>query len=153
MGKARRSNLWSRITILVAVVLIGSSAALSKTIHVKVGGTGDGSSWSNAYGNLQTALDDAEPNDSIWVAQGTYKPTQLFDPCDPRSATFQMKNGVGIYGGFSSVGDPNWEHRDWEEYETVLSGDLLGDDRDVDVVPVVVGGLLATPLVHSLCHL
>lgn len=23
----------------------------------------------------------------------------------------------------------------------------------VDVVPIVVGGLLATPLVHSLCHL
>jgi hypothetical protein len=92
-----------RFVVLIVVSLIVGLAVGStqgKTIHVKVGGTGDGSSWSSAYGSLQDALDSAEPNDSIWVAEGTYKPTKLYDPCDVRTATFQMKNGVGIYGGF-----------------------------------------------------
>ena len=119
------------VSIVITLVVGLAVSAEGKTIHVKVGGTGDGSSWVHAYGSLQDALDNAEPNDDIWLAEGTYIPTQLYDPCDPRSATFQMKNGVGIYGGFSAVGDPNWESRDWEKYETVLSGDLLGNDVEV----------------------
>jgi len=132
MGKMRTSKLWSGvITFLTVFVLVGSGAE-GKTIHVKLGATGDGSSWASAYGSFQSGLDDAEPNDSIWVAEGTYVPTQLYDPCDVRSATFQMKNGVGVYGGFPAVGEPNWGDRDWEEYEAVLSGDLAGNDVEVD---------------------
>ncbi|MBN2271487.1 MAG: hypothetical protein JXN61_12785 [Sedimentisphaerales bacterium] len=116
--------------LMVVALIIGLAvdSAESKTIHVKVGGTGDGSSWATAFGDLQSALDDADPNDEIWVAEGTYIPTELSDPCDSRSATFSMKNGVGIYGGFPAVGDPNRDDRDHEVYVTVLSGDLLGND-------------------------
>lgn len=131
MGKVRNSSLLVKIAVMLVLLLAGSGAVAGKTIHVKVGGTGDGSSWANAYGELQAALDDADPNDQIWVAEGKYIPTVLIDPYDQRSATFRMKNNLGIYGGFPAVGDPNWNDRDWGTYETVLSGDLLDNDLEV----------------------
>ena len=42
-----------------------------------------------------------------------------------RYKSFQLKNGVAIYGGFDpSVGDTAWEDRDWANNVTILSGDL-----------------------------
>jgi hypothetical protein len=38
-------------------------------------GAGDGSSWTNAFTNLQAALDAASVGDTICVAAGTYFPT------------------------------------------------------------------------------
>ncbi len=131
MVNARNSNLLGKITVLVVLLLISANSAVGKTIHVKVGGTGDGSSWLNAFGSLQAALDDAEPNDNIWVAEGTYTPTNEVGGTGSRYKTFQMKNYVGIYGGFPGTGNPNWEDRDWEKYETELSGDLFGNDMEV----------------------
>ncbi len=93
------------------------------------GPTHDGSTWDFAFTELQDALGMAGPGDQIWVAAGTYTPTWLFDEADPRSATFQMENGVAIYGGFDpTIGDIAWEDRDWVNHETILSGDLNGDD-------------------------
>lgn len=119
-----------RVGLMVVALVVGliAGSAEGKTIYVKEGGTGDGSSWAGAYWDLQDALNEADPNDEIWVAEGTYVPTELSDPCDSRSATFAMKNGVRIYGGFPAVGDPNRDDRDHEAYVTALSGDLLGND-------------------------
>ena len=36
---------------------------------------------------------------------------------------------MAIYGGFDpTIGDIAWEDRDWVNHETILSGDLIGDD-------------------------
>jgi len=91
------------------------------------GGSDDGSTWTNAYNDMQDALTAAGPGDQIWVAQGTYYPSELTDPCDSRSATFQLENEVEMYGGFPSSGG-NWADRDPDTYITILSGDLLHDD-------------------------
>jgi parallel beta-helix repeat protein len=123
-----RSNLRTPVVLFIVLMALAVDSAHGKTIHVKVGGTGNGSSWATAYGSLQDALDDAEPNDNIWVAEGTYKPTKLFDPYDLRSATFQMKNNVEIYGGFPATAEPSLDDRDPNTCETVLSGDLSGND-------------------------
>ena len=60
-------------------------------------GRSDGTSWTNAYRNLQNALEAATAGKTIWVAAGTYKPTSTLD----RRISFRMKNGVSMYGGFS----------------------------------------------------
>ena len=96
-------------------------------------GANDGSSWADAFNYLQDALAAAWSGDEIRVAQGTYKPNQGIGitPGD-REATFQLINGVTLKGGYAGSGelDPNaW---DIEQYETILSGDLAGNDVDVN---------------------
>ena len=106
----------------------GEALALTQgTIYVDADATGatDGSSWEDAYTTLQPALDEALAGDEIWVAAGTYTPTYLSDPSKPRSATFQLKNGVALYGGFDpSVDDTEFGDRDWAANATILSGDV-----------------------------
>ncbi|MCP4710593.1 MAG: hypothetical protein GY869_18370 [Planctomycetes bacterium] len=119
----------SFLVVIFCVVLGFSSMALGDTFYVRVGGSGSGTSWGDAYGELQDALDVAVSGDEIWVAAGTYIPTKMVAVDNwGIGKSFQMKNGVGIYGGFADVGDPVWEERDPNMYETILSGDLNSND-------------------------
>lgn len=95
-------------------------------------GANDGSTWQDAYNYLQDALNDPclMIYQQIRVAQGTYKPDQ--DTAgnvtrEDRNETFELINGVAIYGGFPSGGG-TWQDRNPILYETILSGDLRGDD-------------------------
>ena len=93
---------------------------------------GGGASWADAYQTLQDALDDAISGDEIRVAQGTYKPDQGGGetPGD-RDATFTLKNGVALMGSFAGPGTADPDARDPNQFETILSGDLLGNDVTV----------------------
>ena len=92
---------------------------------------GDGTSWDTAFRYLQDALATATDGGEIRVAQGIYKPDQdeagNVTPGD-REATFQLINGVALYGGYAGITEADPDVRDVELYETILSGDLLGDD-------------------------
>jgi hypothetical protein len=104
---------------------------LLSTIYVDgiaPGTTHDGSSWANAYIDLQQALSAATPGAVIEVAAGTYKPTTGSD----RSATFQLIDGVTIDGGYAGYGQSNPDARDPALYPTILSGDIgtAGDNFD-----------------------
>ncbi len=92
---------------------------------------GNGQNWATPYRYLQDALTAAVSGDEIRVAQGIYKPDE--NTANPtgtglRTDTFALVSGVALYGGFPSGGDPNWNDRDPNVYETILSGDLLGND-------------------------
>ena len=116
---------------------MGCTTAAGRIIYVDVDANGlnDGSSWENAYNFLQNAVADANSAGKpveIWVAQGIYKPDQGvgITPGD-RTATFQLINGVTLQGGYAGFGQPDPNARDIELYETILSGDLDGDDVEV----------------------
>ncbi|MHC4499697.1 MAG: hypothetical protein ACYS21_11360, partial [Planctomycetota bacterium] len=113
------------LSVLLAVLLPVSAGGATIYVDASASGNGTGTSWADAYNYLQDALTAASSGDEVWVAEGIYTPTQLADPCDARSATFQLISGVALYGGFpSGVGDPNWNDRDLAANETILSGDI-----------------------------
>jgi predicted outer membrane repeat protein len=93
-------------------------------------GANNGSSWADAYNYLQDALAVAYySSHEIRVAQGIYKPDRgaSITPGD-REATFQLINGVALKGGYAGSGEPDPNARDIDLYETILTGDLAGDD-------------------------
>ncbi|MHC4743210.1 MAG: right-handed parallel beta-helix repeat-containing protein, partial [Planctomycetota bacterium] len=94
-------------------------------------GANNGSNWQDACLYLQDGLMLASAGDEIRVAQGIYRPDDFvlsLRPNKGRAETFQLINGVALRGGYAGFGrlDPN--ARDIQLFETILSGDLDGDD-------------------------
>ncbi|GMU23075.1 MAG: hypothetical protein AMXMBFR13_31580 [Phycisphaerae bacterium] len=118
----------------------GTTSNLAGIIYVTTTGPaeGDGSSWSNAFPSLLTALAAAGAGDQVWVAQGTYKPAT-----SNRGVYFQLKNNVEVLGGFP--GNPGEEGdlslRDPETLVTTLSGNINDLNNPFDnTYHVVTGG-------------
>jgi len=84
----------------------------------------DGKTWATAFSDLQDALSIAQPNAEVWVAAGIYTPDR---GTGARTASFYLKNGVRLLGGFSGTETSSYQ-RDPNNNETILSGDLKGDD-------------------------
>lgn len=108
----------------------GVSVIVSDIIYVDgdaTAGNDDGTTWANAFLKLQDALDAAGSDClQIWVAEGTYYPDEGESVTqNDRTETFQLIDGVEIYGGFDpTVGDDEWAERDWVNNVTTLSGDI-----------------------------
>ncbi|MCB9317039.1 MAG: hypothetical protein H6569_12945, partial [Lewinellaceae bacterium] len=102
-------------------------------VKATAAGADNGTSWTDAYDDLQDALAKAVQCANIteiWVAAGTYKPTSGMD----RNASFYMINDVAIYGGFPGLPgqEGNFAVRNWVSNATILSGDIgaIGDNSD-----------------------
>lgn len=92
-------------------------------VDIDATGANDGISWGNAYTSLQSALSAATAGKEIWVAEGMYTPH-----ASDNSISFQLKENVDIYGGFSGS-EALLTERDFVTHLTILSGDLNGDDN------------------------
>ncbi|MDX1911944.1 MAG: hypothetical protein SFV22_10685, partial [Saprospiraceae bacterium] len=71
------------------------------------GGLQNGTSWADAFPDLQQALQVADEGDEIWVAAGVYKPSSAND----RSVSFNLVSGARLYGGFNGT-ETNAQQRD-----------------------------------------
>jgi hypothetical protein len=146
MAVSKKANPTTLLIVSVLLVAIHCATAVGRPIYVDADAPpgGDGASWATAYKYLQDALTDAnsdpDPND-IWMAEGVYTPdTNSAEPngTGDRKATFQLISGVALYGGFSSGGSA-WSDRDPNIYPSILSGDLDGNDVDVNHPSDLVG--------------
>ena len=89
----------------------------------------DGKSWETAMLTLQDALAVARSGDEILVAEGVYRPDQGGELSrGDRTASFDLATGVALKGGYAGDGAIDPDIRDPNQYPTILSGDLLGDD-------------------------
>ncbi|HEX5837999.1 MAG TPA: right-handed parallel beta-helix repeat-containing protein, partial [Anaerolineales bacterium] len=137
---------------MIPILLIGvfgfaarPAYAVTMVIYVdsSAGGAEDGTSWADAYTDLQSALLSAPPaGTQVWVAAGTYYPVS--NPSDPpteldRSATFQLLDGIGVYGGFDGT-EGALDERDPSVNVTILSGDIgVPANSDDNIFHVVTG--------------
>jgi hypothetical protein len=134
-GKANLLR-WPVCVLFLLVALC--TAATGEVIYVDddADGLNLGTSWINAVNSLQDALLLACYSDEpveIRVAQGIYTPDRGLGilPGDIR-ASFQLMNGVTIKGGYAAQFSSHrgqTDVRDIKQYESILSGDLKGDDN------------------------
>ena len=107
--------------------------------YVKEGGSGKGTSWKDAMGDIQDAInslaDDKGTKGEVWVAKGTYTVNKLIDQ-QGSPTSLLMKDGISVYGAFAgeeetraqriaaSVGLKPWG---WKN-ETILKANAFGND-------------------------
>lgn len=122
--------------LVLGIFFILGIVSLSATadFFVKQGGTGDGSSWQHAAGDLMVVLGRAKAGQTVWVARGTYIPS----PND-RNASFYIKSGVKVYGGFTGS-ETALHQRNPALNLTILSGEIgssIKEDNSFTVVTFV----------------
>ena len=117
---------------VLSCAVVNVSAAVFYVDASVPGGADDGSSWGNAFANLQDALQSVGTGDQIRVAKGIYYPDEGGGQVDDdRDAAFELPDGVALFGGFLS-GQSQFSQRDPEANLTILSGDIGQDDLDSD---------------------
>ncbi|HPC35159.1 MAG TPA: choice-of-anchor Q domain-containing protein [Candidatus Marinimicrobia bacterium] len=120
---------------IVLLLLFAFTELFSQTIvyvDSSASGNNDGTSWTNAFNSLQSALDSVILGNQIWVAKGTYFPSFGYDLCDnsgdsTRYYHFRMINSVAIFGGFTGGENSIDDRIDYGiggNNETILSGDI-----------------------------
>ena len=116
-------------TLTIVIPLLASLSLGAQIVYVTPNGTGNGSSWASATGNLKAALDNATATTQVWVKKGTYWPTNCSN-CTfaQRNMRFQVKNGVKLYGGFAGS-ETSVSQRNITANPTYLSGDIDQDGQ------------------------
>jgi len=122
--RGRRTSQWVCGALAAAALPAAAEAGLVIYVDAAAPDGGDGSNWVMAFNDLQDALAVAVANDQIWVAAGVYTPA---GPNGDREASFALVDNVLLFGGFAGW-EEQLEERDWVVNETILSGDLNGDD-------------------------
>ncbi|HOY33143.1 MAG TPA: choice-of-anchor Q domain-containing protein [Bacteroidales bacterium] len=144
--------------VLFLLLVLSSCTVYPSVVYVNQAATGlnNGTSWANAYTDLEMALLLAVSGDEVWVAKGTYYTSSTND----RGSSFVINNGVKLYGNFfgneTNINQrvdliPNELGSD-RTNETILSGDIgtLNDSTDnanhvifaIDnTLPIIINGV------------
>lgn len=132
MYTLERNIIW----LSLILVLAGGTAFATDYIYVDGGSVAVdpcGLSWDDAYKYLDNALDDSPPEGThIWVAAGTYE-------SDNATYSFQLVDGVDVYGGFAGNEDPDDPNfvladRNILANQTILTGKKRGSATENTVV-------------------
>lgn len=140
-GKQETYQLWADGQARGTAVSVTVPSTKLHYVNIKASGKNDGSSWMDAFTDLQNAIDKAKEGDAILVAGGTYKPTtdpkqfiKKFypgDKSDNRDKTFYINKNIKLYGGWAGTASlPN--KRDITAFPTILSGKTGVMDDNID---------------------
>jgi formylglycine-generating enzyme required for sulfatase activity len=132
MIESRQKTMQTFFNLLRFVVIFASGLSLNaKILFVddNASAGGNGLLWANAFNHLQDALSAATSGDEIWVAEGIYLPDQgSAQKQGDRMATFNLVNGVGLFGGFE--GNESKREPKGDSNQTILSGEIDVNSTD-----------------------
>ncbi len=130
-------KIYALFTLLVLLVATGASAQEIRYVSKSGTYSNDGRSWSTAKANIQDAINDLVDNGltgEVWVAKGTYTPTESTEATGGSTLymSFKIPAGISVYGGFAGtetakdqrVKTSSKSVGDLYVNQTVLSGDL-----------------------------
>ena len=126
------------LSVCAALVLAGCLVSHAEVRYVddSMPPGGSGTAWTNAFVLLQDALTASTGGDQIWVAEGTYKPTDTSN----RDIFFTLKAGVSLYGGFAGGETSIAQRESWTNRPTILSGNIGIAGIQTDNSKVVLDG-------------
>ncbi|HOO88980.1 MAG TPA: hypothetical protein PK442_14835, partial [Synergistales bacterium] len=78
------------LALFLSLFFVSASEGAVLFVDAGAAGANDGTSWTDAYTDLQTALTTAADDDEIWVAAGIYRPTGDAD----RTQSFILRNSI-----------------------------------------------------------
>ncbi|MEM7574199.1 MAG: fasciclin domain-containing protein [Bacteroidota bacterium] len=115
-----------RFIYTMASLLLATFSLHAQVIYVAAdaAGANDGSSWTDAYTDLNTALEAAADGAEVWIKSGTYLP--------PADTSFVVGTSISIIGGFAGT-ETSADQADLDANPTTLSGDFNGDDDPNDL--------------------
>ena len=98
---------------LFCIPLTAANAQTIWYVNDDAPGANNGTSWTDAYTDLRSALAAAQSGDQIWVAAGRYV------------GNFTLALGVEMYGGFAGT-ETELAKRNWKTNSTILDGNQTG---------------------------
>lgn len=110
-----------KLTIIINIIffsLLNLNAQQIIYVASDAIGSNNGTSWEDAYTDLQIAITNSSSNDTIWVKSGVYKPNTT-----GRENSYSLKPNLVVLGGFSG-NELKSEERDFIANKTVVSGDI-----------------------------
>ncbi len=128
--RAHTAVLLTLLSVVALLLPAGVAHATVVYVDASAAGLNNGSNWTDAFTDLQDGLDAATvAGDEIWAATGTYYPSVEVGGTGDQFMSFQLKNGIAVYGGFAGS-EGLLEERDWETNVVVISGDIgIPDDK------------------------
>ncbi len=101
-------KIYALFTMLMLLVATGASAQEIRYVSKSGTYSNDGRSWSTAKANIQDAINDLVDNGltgEVWVAKGTYTPTESTEQIGGSTLymSFKIPAGISVYGGFAGT--------------------------------------------------
>ena len=114
--------------IILSFAATSSSYATRYYVNWIASGNNDGSSWTDAFTSIKTAIDSASAGDTIFASAGFYSASSSLD----KNEYIGLKQGVVIFGSFLGNEDPITQavidSRDYIDNPSLLVGDLFLND-------------------------
>lgn len=126
----KKQNYYKWIFLVLTLSSISFTEAAIVYVRKSATGANNGTSWTNAYKDLSTALVAAASGSDIYISADTF-----YLPAGAgRSVAYTIQNkSLNIYGGFPATGNPSFSNRNISLYKTIISGDVNKNDGSVSI--------------------